>query len=87
MPVPPRFAPPLLDVVLEVPCGGGFVAPPPDVLVPLDELLVVVVDAGAELVLVAVVGAVLVLVGVDEDELELLVRQSRAASSLTVLAP
>jgi hypothetical protein len=85
VPVPPRVAPPLFDVVEEVPGGVGFVAPD-DVPVALDELLEELLELDVGLVLL-VVGAVLVLVGVVEDELELLEVQSLAASALTVPAP
>ena len=85
VPVPLRFAPPLLDVE-EVPGGVGFVAG--DVPVLLEELLEELVELEVGLLLLVVVVAA-VLVGVVEDDvvevLELL--QSRAASSLTVLAP
>ena len=57
-----------------------------DVLVLLDELVEELVEL--EVGLLVVVGAVLLVVGADDDVLELLgLLQSRAASSLTVLAP
>jgi hypothetical protein len=86
VPVPPTFAPPLLEVE-EVPGGVGFVAD--DVPVALDEVLVdvlvLVVGAVLEVVVVVVEEEELVVVEVLVELLELL--QSRAASSLTVLAP
>jgi hypothetical protein len=84
VPVPLRFAPPLLDVE-EVPGGVGFVAG--DVPVLLDELLEELVELEVGLLLLVVVAAVLV-AAVEDDVVELLeLLQSRAASSLTVLAP
>jgi hypothetical protein len=86
VPVPLRFAPPLLDVE-EVPGGVGFVAG--DVPVLLDELLEELLELEVGLLLVVVVVVAAVVVGaVDDDVVEVLeVLQSRAASSLTVLAP
>jgi hypothetical protein len=81
VPVPPRFAPPLLDVVV-VPGVVGFVAG--EVVVGLCVVVVVVVVVGLVsdvVVVVAVVGVLVVVVVV------VVLLQSLAANSLTVLAP
>jgi hypothetical protein len=73
----------LLEVLVEVPGGVGFVAPG-DVPVPVGDLVVVVVGV---VVVVVVVGAVVVVVGVVVGVVGVVLVQSLAASSLTVLAP
>jgi hypothetical protein len=85
VPVPPRFAPPLLVVVEEVPGGFGFVAPgevPVGLVVVVVGLVVVVVG-----LVVVVVGDVLVVVGaVVVGVVVVVLLQALAASWLTVLA-